>query len=384
MTRANALPEGAHTHASLAKALGLTVTTIKSYRRKFPEFWRVASRGKPIRFPAESLALCRAIHRHFQRGLSVEEARARLSLEFESAALPEGRRPDRMPTSDPGHPREPVRTVGTPAAYAPASPSGSGETPGASLSPESRTGPDTAAVPGAACARTTIPPGTPGNPEALARLETLMEGLFGLQNRTHSLLAELLAKLDTLADRLGSVPATPGLGKAVAPEANQSAFKDPPPGQTPSGAAPGLQPPRAGASDPAPGRPGAPSAVRVEGLRPPETLLALPVVVRSSGGDFLGVSGRDARPCTLERFEAFLLRRAGHMGLAQVSWSHGGGEWTLELVSQGQRHEHHFQRAVTPRGNEVARFASLSVNGRPASEAALQAFLRQVKESLPQ
>jgi len=53
----------------------------------------------------------------------------------------------------------------------------------------------------------------------------------------------------------------------------------------------------------------------------------------------------------------------------------------LSVESHGQTHDHHFQDAVTPKGNAVARFAALTASGRPASEAALQALLRQLKET---
>lgn len=371
------------THALLAKALGVTVTTIKSYRRKFPEFFRTASLGKPIRFPADTLALCRRIHHHFKRGLSVEEARKHLGQEFEAVAL----------------------------------------------SPEQAPAPQAVPEHGKA---------------SLERIEDLLEGLFDLQNRSHSLMAELLAKLDTVADRLGQTyPATGQASQAgrvarptpsgppvsaptvsgriqraiddaaqtapvwspkapssanagpgtVAQDSAQTARKAPSglPGQTPAPAKPDAAtiagPAQAAHTEAGTGRESHPEPGATDiSPRPPAQFLGMPVVVHSANGDFLGVTSPLGRPFTLEQFEAFLVRRAQDEGGFSSAWIRQGQQWTLRLegthAGQEEAREHHFLQAVTPRGNTVARFASLSVNGKPASDADLQAFLRQVKDSL--
>ena len=76
------MPENTYTHKALARQLKVSETTIKSYRRKFPGCIPVASRGKPIRFSADALAVCRRIRDMFEKGMSVEEVRSRLALEF--------------------------------------------------------------------------------------------------------------------------------------------------------------------------------------------------------------------------------------------------------------------------------------------------------------
>lgn len=285
------------THALLARGLGVTVTTVKSYRRKFPEFWPPCTKGKPIRFPAESLELCRRIQHHFKRGLSVDETRKRLAAEFQSFPQP-------------------------------SSASKSAHTPGAQPT------------------------------DALTRIESLLEGLFALQNRTHSLLAELVVKLDTFADRVAAPPLRPHQGQPQAHTPMQ-----------PIGAPLGKAPTPVGMS----GR-----------LRPPQALLDMPVVVHSDDGEFLGVTMKSGRPLTLSQFEAFLLSRADAVGEYRAQWNQQGQEWTLRFTSQGQILEHHFQQAVTPRGNTVARFSSLSSGGQPSPEHSLQALLRQVKDTLDQ
>ena len=71
-----------YTHKDLARKLKVSETTIKSYRRKFPECIPVASQGKPIRFLPEAVAVCMRVRDLFDLGMSVEEVHDRLSQEF--------------------------------------------------------------------------------------------------------------------------------------------------------------------------------------------------------------------------------------------------------------------------------------------------------------
>lgn len=76
------MPENTYTHKALARQLKVSETTIKSYRRKFPGCIPVASRGKPIRFSSDALAVCRRIRDMFEKGMSVEEVRSALPWSF--------------------------------------------------------------------------------------------------------------------------------------------------------------------------------------------------------------------------------------------------------------------------------------------------------------
>lgn len=77
------MSENTFTHKALADLLGVSETTVKSYRRKFPGCIPVSSQGKPIRFTAEAAAVATRIRDFFETGMSVEEVRARLSQEFD-------------------------------------------------------------------------------------------------------------------------------------------------------------------------------------------------------------------------------------------------------------------------------------------------------------
>ena len=76
------MPHKALTHKDLARHLGVSETTIKSYRRKFPGCIPVANHGKPIRFNSEALAVCKRIRDLFDLGMSISEVHARLAAEF--------------------------------------------------------------------------------------------------------------------------------------------------------------------------------------------------------------------------------------------------------------------------------------------------------------
>ncbi|MDR0826815.1 MAG: helix-turn-helix domain-containing protein [Desulfovibrio sp.] len=70
------------THKELARRLGLSETTVKSYRRKFPDCFPLSSKGKPIRFTDEALRVAGRIQSLFQTGMSVAEVQKRLAAEF--------------------------------------------------------------------------------------------------------------------------------------------------------------------------------------------------------------------------------------------------------------------------------------------------------------
>ena len=75
------------THKDLARKLKVSETTIKSYRRKFADCIPVASKGKPIWFLPEAVPVCTRIRDLFEKGMSVEEVRARLAQEFSWISL---------------------------------------------------------------------------------------------------------------------------------------------------------------------------------------------------------------------------------------------------------------------------------------------------------
>ena len=71
-----------YTYRDLAGLLGVSETTVKSYRSKFPGFLPVAREGKPVRLHQEALQVCRCIRDLFADGLTIVQATQRLHLEF--------------------------------------------------------------------------------------------------------------------------------------------------------------------------------------------------------------------------------------------------------------------------------------------------------------
>jgi len=76
------MSEKTFTHKELGRLLGVSETTVKSYRRKFPDCIPVANEGKPIRFTEQAGAVCLRIRELFGRGMAVPEVRARLEKDF--------------------------------------------------------------------------------------------------------------------------------------------------------------------------------------------------------------------------------------------------------------------------------------------------------------
>lgn len=312
--------QGEWTHKDLAKRLGVSVTTIKSYRARFPGAFVALGRGKPLRFGPEALDACRAIRQGFQRGLSIDEIHHALIKDFPDVTISR-----RLSDGDDL-----------------SAPTGG---------PEG----DFAAQRGG---RT----GTDGETNRrLERLEAMLAELVALGSRTHSLHAELLAKLDALAG-------LPGVVRAAARTAAAAA-----------GAGAG----NAGA-----------------GALPPDDFLSLPVVVLSDRGEFLGITVPGGTAFRLREFETHLVRRAGRMDTGvtyQAAWSPRGEGYVLTLLGGERRpavgasghvpgaepgHEHFFRPTTTPKGNLVALFHRLRINGKDVSEAFLRAFFKQIKDSL--
>lgn len=76
------MKEKTYTHKELANLLDVSETTIKSYRKKFPNCLPIINTGKPIRFSHEALKVCERIRDLFQEGMAIIEVHSRLAEEF--------------------------------------------------------------------------------------------------------------------------------------------------------------------------------------------------------------------------------------------------------------------------------------------------------------
>ncbi len=319
------------THRDLGKALGVSETTIKSYRRKFPTFIPVAGYGKPIRFKAEALAVCRRIQDLFREGLPVGQVEKALKAEFKEY-------PDQKPEP------EPPFTGG--------------------LSEQSFKDFFKAAgqmMQGMAALATAQAKAD----QRLARLEEALHELVLGEAENQSSLNELLGELrsqsarrpaaadagaaEVRARRIVSVRASDGHVDSYSLE------PEPEPAEAPA--------------EPAPDQP----------ERPASRLLELPVAIQNDQGEFLGVPGR----LPLGQFVELLKGRYGHLGAMRAFWMARGPAWVFSIDAEGGQHQElYFVEATTPKGARVALLSRLDLDGREVKSMFLQEYFRQIKNWL--
>ncbi|MHC1752951.1 MerR family transcriptional regulator [Humidesulfovibrio sp.] len=415
-----------YTHRDLAQALGVSETTIKSYRAKFPSFLPVAREGKPVRLHPEALDVCRRIRDLFADGLSISQTTRTLQLEFKE--YPRNRRLSTSKIS------------------------------------AAQTAAGTAAAPGESALGQRIEALTQAQNQARGRMELLeleVRNLATMEAASKALIAELLAELraaraslpPTLdGAHLAGTSSGPASGQPPAqpsPQANHFAQASqqaeaaehlaahssppmPPPAQAvqPSGAkelfaattATSAQDSRAHATPapaggidtaasladpakdgPASGAgptvltarkivtlhgPGGPVASYALGREPkPEppfpdlpapaaAFLDLPAVIRSDRGDFLGLPGGQS----VRRLVEVLTPE----GATPPAWFQESPEsWTCAIpLGRAQNRELLFERTTTPRGNLVGLIRRMRINETEATPTQLQEIFRQLRDQL--
>jgi len=394
-----------YTHRDLARELGVSETTIKSYRSKFPTFLPVAREGKPVRLHPEALPVCLRICDLFAQGLSIVQTTQVLKAEFKEYPL------NRRLSNRQG-PRQ----------------GGGLATPGASVEPDR---------PDALTAR--IEALTNGQEQARVRMEQLeaeVRNLATLEAASKALVAELVAELRTARAAVSPVvppvvPSganAPGHGAAQAGAAGSDGF--PMPSAVNHSAADLSATARTGSPDtaqpvmdaaatasthavPLPsasadagaeadspatvltarkivtvhgaagpvasyalGREPAPAPHFPELETPPPVFMALPAVIRSDRGDFLGLPGGQS----VRR----LVEVLSPDGAASVTWFAEGAEaWTCAIpLGRAQNREILFERTTTPRGNLVGLIRRMRINEAEATPVQLQEIFRQLRDQM--
>lgn len=378
------------THKDLGEALGVSVTTVKSYRRKFPGFIPVAGYGKPIRFQPRALDVCRKIRECFEQGLSVTETEKRLRKA--------GFRPE-------GGSRE-------------SSPEAAGTMPkGADVSPEylekffKTAGQMMQGMAQLATAQARAE-------TRLSKLEDALHGLLEAEAGSQELLGRLAAgmqgkdvspsvptaepeseALETSSGAAASEMDAPGeqpdpsedAGQATTGERRVRATKivnvrgrhgveryslenaeDAAAADTTGATETGDTPDTTEASSPLPNAPRS-------GLvtQPPQEFLEMPVAIRSEQGEFLGLPGR----LSLGDFTKFLVRMERESGPVHTSWNGVEKTWTLRIRAAGNnRRELGFAKHTTRRGVDLAVLLHLNTNGAVASHDELMDFFRETKD----
>jgi len=337
-----------YTHRDLAGLLGVSETTVKSYRSKFPGFLPVARQGKPVRLHPEALEVCLRIRDFFAEGLTITQATERLRLEFKE--YPQNRR-----LSIPS--RQAV-------AQAPGSSPGSGPNTGLDARLEALTRSQELAR------------------ERMELLEAEVRNLATLEAASKALVAELLQELR--AARLAAPALARPQQEAAQPEPDR-----PEPALPEALAEPTVVTARKIVT--VHGQAGPMASYALEREPRPEPLFAppaqpgvdfldLPAVIRSDRGEFLGLPGGQSVARLLE----VLTPQDGEPAV----WYEDGPEtWICELaLGPALVRELLFERTTTPRGNLVGlirRMRTRSGSGAAeATPAELQELFRLVRDQL--
>ncbi|MBI5519005.1 MAG: MerR family transcriptional regulator [Desulfovibrio sp.] len=353
------------THRDLARALGVSETTIKSYRSKFPTFLPVAREGKPVRLHAEALKVCLRIRELFAEGLSILHAAEALRSEFKE--YPSNRR---------------LSTAKKSAAQPAVSPAGQGQ--------ESALAERIAQMAAA-------------QDQARLRMEQLeaeVRNLATLEAASKALVAELLTELR--AAKAASAVQEPAAPVQTAPPA-AARTQEPAPEAAPAGAqveaAPDPFAAAAAADEEQPtvltarkivtvhgpagpvasyalGREPRPEPPFPEPAQPDKAFLDLPAVIRSERGDFLGLPGGQS----VRR----LVEVLSPEGAAPAAWFQDTPEaWTCAIpLGRAQNREILFERTTTPRGNLVGLIRRMRINEAEATPVQLQEIFRQLRDQM--
>jgi hypothetical protein len=422
------------THQDLARIVGVSVTTIKSYRRKFPEFFFPPSQTKPLRFRPETEKLCLRIAAFFTQGWSIKRARQELSRVF-PVVVPT----DKLPIVAPG-------PLPAPTLPGPASDQldrvllllgQMNKGLGAMATAQARFDLDSQKERQRLDTLISQQATLNERLDTLARtLEQMIPALLSGPPSNHKLTDQSQLPLSSDQPLSESFPIDhlasgfPGSPTDIPAGRHDPAFHALPVTDTPAspprrvihvqgksgtqayefigdrpnvthGASPTTPPPGpSGPDSPAPGIfPGTESTLPLSQPTPDLTsappsqtqhielkpdFLHLPVVLRSSRGEYLGLTSTSGHPFTLAELEIYLSQRPDLKPM-QESWKGQGERWNLNLHAPDSDtgwHSFHFIRTQTPKGNHVALLGQLDLDGTAVTEAFLQAFFRQIKEAL--
>ncbi|WP_319541395.1 MerR family transcriptional regulator [uncultured Pseudodesulfovibrio sp.] len=320
-----------YTHKDLATLCGVSETTIKSYRRKFPGFIPVLTRGKPIRFKPEASTICLMIRDCFAKGMSVEETYKVLKENFKE-----------IPAARPRRAQAPSHPTAAPAGVSQEYMEKFFATAGQMMQ----------GMAGLATAQAKAE-------QRLRKVESVLEKLLELESRNTDTFGRLLEKKETAPEQ-SSAPEQPVAPKAE-PETKMRARKivnvRSPEGEVQSYS---LEKP-------------------TELERPSDAFLNTPIVIKNDQDEFLGVPGR----LPLSGFVEILAREAEESGVSQTYWHREGDIWIFVMTSpNGESQALYFSSTTTPRGNLVVLLERLDVNGNEASSQFLQEYFRQVKDKI--
>lgn len=309
------------THKDLSSITGVSVTTIKSYRKKFPEFFFISGHGKPLRFRKGTDKLALRIRDLFNKNLSVKQIRDKLLIEFESV----------KDNSQLSESKEPAQ--GTP------------QVSSEEFEKLART--TTQMMNGLAALVTTQARAE----QRLGRIEKAVKKLVEDQSVNSVSNVDILAEIRSAVAGIGNIAQPERVtAKKVVTIKKDDGHSDSYSFESDSSS-----------------------------VEPEQDFLELPVVIHSETGDFLGMPGKPGHPFTLDEL-VYLVTSMKEQDATKV-WRKEGRDWILSFkTDDGPLHELFFQRTKTPKGNIVSFFNRLVVNSVSQDQPYILSFFREVRD----
>ncbi|WP_421903928.1 hypothetical protein [Maridesulfovibrio sp.] len=305
------------THRNLSSITGVSVTTIKSYRKKFPEFFFIVGHGKPLRFRKGADKLCLRIRDLFNKNLSVKQIRDKLLTEFES--VKENHQLSETKSDSQINNDEFEKLAKTTSQMM----NGLAALVTAQAKAEQR----------------------------LARMEKSLKELVQAQSESPAETTELLQEIkDILASSGGLQQPERITAKKVVTIKKDNGQED------------------SYSFD-----------ADTSAIEPEADFLELPVVIHSENGEFLGLPGKPGHPFTLQEL-VYLVSTRKLEGASRV-WHKEGRDWVLAVKSsEGPLYELHFSMTKTPKGNIVSFFNKLDINSESRNHADILSFFKEVRD----
>lgn len=323
-----------YTHKDLSRLCSVSETTIKSYRRKFPGFIPVLTRGKPIRFKKEAGDVCLKIRDCFEKGMSVRETYKVLKENFTET------------TSD--------------------RPSQGTRQPGGKFSDEymekffKTAGQMMQGMAGLATAQAKAE-------RRLQKVESALDRLLEIETQNSEQFSELLSHIKTQ-------PVAAVVPPSAARPAADPVSQDGPEKKVRTRKIVNVKSPEGTVKSYTLEKKDAPAAER-----PSDAFFNTPIVIKNDQDEFLGVPGR----LPLAGFVEILVREAEEGEVSRSNWRQDGEAWIFAMEAPGHdTHELFFRSTTTPRGNLVVLLDRLDVNNERTSPQFLQEFFRQIKDKV--
>ncbi|TIH14642.1 hypothetical protein D0S45_12580 [Marinifilum sp. JC120] len=308
------------THRELSTITGVSVTTVKSYRKKFPEFFFIVGHGKPLRFRKGADKLCLRIRDLFNKNLSVKQIRDKLLTEFESVKdnhqLSESTNNSENSQVNSEEFEKLVKTTGQ-------------------------------MMNGLAALVTSQAKAE----QRLGRMEKSLKELVQAQSEPPADSNELLQEIKNILVNSG------GLQQPERITAKKVVTIKKDDGQAESYS----------------------FDAETSAIEPEAEFMELPVVIHSDSGEFLGLPGKPGHPFTLQEL-VYLVSSQKEANTSKV-WHKQGRDWVLAVKSpEGPLYELYFGMTKTPKGNIVSFFNRLDINSEPRNHAEILNFFKEMRD----